>query len=34
VIVVDSNVVAYLYLPGEHTAKAEALLEPGVQPPA
>ena len=27
-IVVDSNVVAYLYLPGEHTAKAEALLEP------
>jgi len=27
VIVVDSNVVAYLYLPGEHTAKAEALLE-------
>lgn len=25
-IVVDSNVVAYLYLPGEHTAKAEALL--------
>jgi predicted nucleic acid-binding protein len=26
VIVVDSNVVAYLYLPGEHTAKAEALL--------
>ena len=26
-IVVDSNVVAYLYLPGEHTAKAEALLE-------
>jgi predicted nucleic acid-binding protein len=27
VIVVDSNVVAYLYLPGEHTSKAEALLE-------
>lgn len=26
-IVVDSNVVAYLYLPGNHTAKAEALLE-------
>ena len=26
-IVVDSNVVAYLYLPGEHTDKAEALLE-------
>lgn len=26
-IVVDSNVVAYLYLPGEHTVKAEALLE-------
>lgn len=26
-IVVDSNVVAYLYLPGEHTARAEALLE-------
>ncbi len=26
-IVVDSNVLAYLYLPGEHTAKAEALLE-------
>lgn len=25
-IVVDSNVIAYLYLPGEHTAKAEALL--------
>jgi predicted nucleic acid-binding protein len=25
-IVVDSNVVAYLYLPGEHTAAAEALL--------
>ncbi len=25
-IVVDSNVVAYLYLPGDHTAKAEALL--------
>jgi len=27
VIVVDTNVVAYLYLPGEHTARAEALLE-------
>jgi predicted nucleic acid-binding protein len=27
VIVVDSNVVAYLYLPGDQTAKAEALLE-------
>lgn len=26
-IVVDSNVVAYLYLPCEFTAKAEALLE-------
>lgn len=26
-IVVDSNIVAYLYLPGEHTTKAEALLE-------
>lgn len=26
-IVVDSNVVAYLYLPGEYTAQAEALLE-------
>jgi predicted nucleic acid-binding protein len=26
-IVVDSNVIAYLYLPGEHTARAEALLE-------
>jgi predicted nucleic acid-binding protein len=26
-IVVDSNVLAYLYLPGEYTAKAEALLE-------
>ena len=26
-IVVDSNVLAYLYLPGEHTARAEALLE-------
>ena len=26
-IVVDSNVVAYLYLPGEHTAAAEQLLE-------
>ncbi|HAF55217.1 MAG TPA: VapC toxin family PIN domain ribonuclease, partial [Thauera sp.] len=26
-IVVDSNIVAYLYLPGEFTAAAEALLE-------
>lgn len=26
-IVVDSNVIAYLYLPGEFTAKAERLLE-------
>ena len=26
-IVVDSNVLAYLYLPGEVTAAAEALLE-------
>jgi predicted nucleic acid-binding protein len=26
-IVVDSNVLAYLYLPGNHTAAAEALLE-------
>lgn len=26
-IVVDSNVLAYLYLPGEFTAAAEALLE-------
>jgi len=26
-IVVDSNVLAYLYLPGEWTAAAEALLE-------
>jgi predicted nucleic acid-binding protein len=26
-IVVDTNVVASLYLPGEHTADAEALLE-------
>lgn len=26
-IVVDTNVVAYLYLPGAHTANAEALLE-------
>lgn len=25
-IVVDANVVAYLYLPGDHTAKAERLL--------
>jgi predicted nucleic acid-binding protein len=27
VIVVDTNVLAYLYLPGDHTAHAEALLE-------
>lgn len=26
-IVVDTNVVAYLYLPGDHTGDAEALLE-------
>lgn len=26
-IVVDSNVLAYLYLPGEHTDAAEALLQ-------
>lgn len=26
-IVVDTNVIAYLYLPTEHTEKAEALLE-------
>ena len=26
-IVVDSNVVAYLYLPGDYTEKEEALLE-------
>jgi predicted nucleic acid-binding protein len=26
-IVVDSNVLAYLYLPGEHTVAAEAWLE-------
>ena len=26
-IVVDSNVVAYLYLPGDYTEQAEALLE-------
>jgi predicted nucleic acid-binding protein len=26
-IVVDTNIVAYLYLPCEHTARAEALLE-------
>ena len=25
-IVVDTNVIAYLYLPGEHTAKAETLM--------
>jgi predicted nucleic acid-binding protein len=27
VIVVDSNILAYLYLPGEFTSAAEALLE-------
>jgi predicted nucleic acid-binding protein len=27
VIVVDSNVIAYLYLAGEHTAAAEALMQ-------
>lgn len=26
-IVVDSNILAYLYLPGEHTPAAEALFE-------
>jgi len=26
-IVVDSNVIAYLYLPGDHTARAESLLQ-------
>jgi predicted nucleic acid-binding protein len=26
-IVVDSNIVAYLYLPGEYTVKAESLLQ-------
>lgn len=26
-IVSDSNVLAYLYLPGEHTSAAEALLQ-------
>jgi len=27
VIVVDSNILAYLYLPGEYSANAEALLQ-------
>jgi hypothetical protein len=27
VIVVDSNVLAYLYLPGKYTAAAQALLQ-------
>jgi predicted nucleic acid-binding protein len=27
VIVIDSNIVAYLYLPGDFTAKAESLLQ-------
>jgi predicted nucleic acid-binding protein len=27
VIVVDTNILAYLYLPGDHTARAEALLQ-------
>jgi predicted nucleic acid-binding protein len=27
VIVVDSNIIAYLFIPGEFTAKAERLLE-------
>ena len=26
-IVVDTNILAYMYLPGEHTTAAEALLE-------
>ena len=26
-IVIDTNVIAYLYLPGDYTAKAESLLE-------
>lgn len=26
-IVVDTNILAYLYLPGEYTARAEALLQ-------
>lgn len=26
-IVVDTNILAYLYLPGDHTRQAEALLE-------
>ncbi len=31
-IVVDSNILAYLYLPGAHTAAAEALLQTGAAP--
>lgn len=30
-IVVDTNILAYLYLPGDHTAQAEGLLEQGPQ---
>ncbi|MBU2738690.1 type II toxin-antitoxin system VapC family toxin [Acidithiobacillus concretivorus] len=30
-IVVDTNIIAYLYLPGEHTAKTEALLQRDAQ---
>jgi len=31
-IVVDSNVLAYLYVPGEHTPAAEALLDAASAP--